>query len=197
MNKIKEFFKTSSPIIIPTVVMLVICIVVTLALSGTNLLTKEKIADMEAKTQNDSMKEVLSADNYNEKTAKIDGEEVTYYEAESSGKVIGNIFVIIEKGYGGDLKVMCAIDSDNTVKSVKVLDASNETPGLGQNTANEDFYGQYSGLHREITVQKGSAKSENNEINAVTGATISSKAVTSAVNKALSYNEHINEKEAW
>ena len=68
---------------------------------------------------------------------------------------------------------------------IRILDVSNETPGLGQNTANKSFTSQFKGKSFGITVVKGSADSKKNEINAVTGATISSKAVTKAVNKAI------------
>lgn len=190
MNKIKSFFSSGKGIIIPTVVMVCICIVVTGALSGTNLLTKDKILKIQAKTQNDSMKELLSADEYVEKIVKIDGDKITYYIANDKGNFIGNIFITSEKGYGGDDKVMVAIDKDGVIKAVKVLDVSNETPGLGQNTGNPTWYAQFSGLttKKEISVVKNGAKPENNEINAVTGATISSTAVKDAVNKAVTIN---------
>ncbi len=187
MDKIKELFAKNKEIIIPTFVMVCICIVVTLALSLTNSLTKEKIVEIEAKTQNDSMKEVLTADSYDKLSVTYENEKIEYYEAKKDGKTEGYIFVIAEKGYGGDVKVMCAVNTDNTVKSVKVLDATSETPGLGQNTANESFYSQYGGLKKGISVLKSGGSKDANTINAVTGATISSKAVTSAVNKSLDY----------
>ncbi len=175
-------------IVVPTIVMVAICLVVTLALSGTNLLTKNKIAEISKADQDNSMKEVLSADSYNEKTAAKDGTEYTYYEAEQSGEKIGYIFVTSKKGYGGDDKVMTAITTDGTIKAVKVLDVSNETPGLGQNTGNKDWYSQFSGMAKgDIQVVKNGASKENGTVNAVTGATISSKAVTDAVNTAYGY----------
>lgn len=189
----KEFFEKIKPIFIPTLVMVLICIVITGALAGTNLITKDKIKLQEEKQQTDSMKEVLPASSYETKTATVDGEEITYYVADDSGKTLGYIFVTSQKGYGGDDKVMTAINADGTIKAVKVLDVSNETPGLGQNTGNAEWYSQFSGLNgkKNVKVVKNGAKKENNEINAVTGATISSTAVKNAVNKALEINKFL------
>ena len=107
---------------------------------------------------------------------------------------MGYIFTTSEKGYGGEVSVMTAIDTDGNIKAVSVLDASNETPGLGQNVTKSGFYSQYSGLSGEISVVKSGADSENNEIDAVTGATISSRAVTAAVNRALqNFSEYSSE----
>ncbi len=190
MNSIAKFFKENKDSIIkPTVVMVCICIVVTLALSLSNLVTQPKIKVLEEKEQNNAMSRVIKADNYKEQTANItfdDGaEKITYYTAKKSNKIIGYIYVCNEKGYGGSVSVMTAVNTDGTVKAVDILDVSNETPGLGQNSAKESFYSQYKGLKDKVSVVKNGADSKNNEINAVTGATITSKAVTKAVNKSL------------
>ena len=106
------------------------------------------------------------------------------------------IFVSQANGYGGVVSVMTAIDMNGNIISVEILAASDETPGLGQNVTKESFYSQYAGLKDNVTVVKGgAANKENNEINAVTGATISSKAVTTAVNQALDYAAQIIVKE--
>lgn len=197
MNKIKKFFSDLNPITIPTIVMVVICIVVTGSLAGTNLLTKAKIKQIEAEQQKESMKEVLKAEDYEEKAVSVkfekETEKCTYYVAKNGETEVGYIYIVTEKGYGGDVKVMTAVNQDGSIKAVKVLDVSNETPGLGQNTGNEEWYSQFSGLDggKEITVQKSGADKNNNEINAVTGATISSSAVTRAVNKALTIDKTV------
>lgn len=87
---------------------------------------------------------------------------------------------------------MTAINTDGTVAAIEILDASNETPGLGQNVTKQDFYTQYSGVKSGVEVVKdGTGSADNNTVNAVTGATISSKAVTKSVNTALDYAEKI------
>ena len=185
-EKIKSFFKSNIEIIVPTAVLTVICLVVTLALSSTNMLTASKIEALAEKTQNEAMAKLINADEFNAKTAVLDDSEIEYNVAVKGGETVGLIFVTEENGYGGSVSVMTAVNTDGTVAAVEILDASNETPGLGQNVTKESFYNQFSGLNGDIVAAKGgTANSDNNEINAVTGASISSRAVTNAVNTAL------------
>lgn len=194
MENNSSFFTRIKPILIPTVVLVVICLVITAALAGTNMLTESRIKELEDQTQKDSMSEVLKAENY-EDIDIVSGSE--YKALDKDGNIIGYIFVNSVKGYGGDVKVMTGIKIDGTISAVKVLDATSETPGLGQNTGKEAFYNRYSGLSAKspITVQKNGASKETNSIDAWTGATISSKAVTAAVNKALERFNEISENE--
>ena len=92
---------------------------------------------------------------------------------------------------------MTAILPDKSIKAVEILDVSSETPGLGQNAAKESFYGQFSGISggSDITVVK-SGGGDMLQINAITGATITSRAVTKAVNEARKYSEKILPEEA-
>ena len=197
MSKLKKFFAECKPILIPTIVMIVICIVVTGALAGTNLLTKDTIKQIEKEQQEASMKEILEAETYEEKTVSVkfkdSTEKCTYYVAKDGEAEKGYIYIVTEKGYGGDVKVMTAVNAGGGIKAVKVLDVSSETPGLGQNTGNASWYEQFSGLKsdKRISAKKNGADAENNEINAVTGATISSTAVTEAVNKALEIDKTV------
>ena len=185
-EKIKSFFKSNIEIIVPTAVLTVICLVVTLALSSTNMLTASKIEALAEKTQNEAMAKLINADEFNTKTAVLDDSEIEYNVAVKGGETVGLIFVTEENGYGGSVSVMTAVNTDGTVAAVEILDASNETPGLGQNVTKESFYNQFSGLNGDIVAAKGgTANTDNNEINAVTGASISSRAVTNAVNTAL------------
>ena len=72
-----------------------------------------------------------------------------------------------------------------TVTGVKITSLS-ETPGLGAKASNEEFTKQYYGLEEGISVIK-SGMPNGNEISAISGATITSKAVTEGVNAALKY----------
>lgn len=200
LNKIKPFFtkianlyKKISDVATPTIVLSVICIVVTLALSSANALTHKKIENLAIENQNKAMKKLIEADEYPEKEFY---DEQKYNIAVKDGETIGYIFTTAAKGYGGNVQVMTAVNLDGTIAAVEILDASGETPGLGQNVTKQNFYSQFAGLKENISVIKGgSANAENNEINAVTGATISSKAVTEAVNQALTYAKDIVEYE--
>lgn len=178
-NFIIDFIKKNREIIVPSATLLVICLVATLLLGVTNFFTSDLITKLEQETQTAAMQEVLPAEGY----IKTEGKEI--YTAEKNGAVAGYIFVTSGAGYGGDIKVMTAVDPAGKILAVSILSASDETPGLGQNVTKEGFYSQFLGLSSEITVVKNGANAEVNEINAVTGATISSRAVTKAVNDAL------------
>lgn len=184
--------KYRKDIIIPSAVLLVICIVIPLALALTNMITEKRIAELEIENRNKTMSQLIDADNFVVGTYKDadTGEGFEYYIAENDGNTEGYVFITSDKGYGGDVSVMTAVETDGTVMAVAILDVSNETPGLGQNADKESFYSQYAGKKSGISLLKNGADSENNEINAVTGATVTSAAVTRAVNKALdNYNE--------
>ena len=182
------FIKKNKEIIVPSATLLVICLVATLLLGVTNLLTAGQIAKLEEETKIAAMNEVLPAEDY----TQTEGKEI--YTAVKNGAVAGYIFVTGAKGYGGNISVMTAVDPAGKILAVSILSASDETPGLGQNVTKEGFYSQFLGLSGEITVVKNGANSTDNEINAVTGATISSKAVTKAVNEALTlYSENFGD----
>lgn len=180
LSKIKTFFKTNSQIIRPTAVLTIICLVVTLALSSANMITYKKIDALETENQEKSMAKVMPGE-YEEVTQKLGDDEVTYHIVKRDNEIIGYIFVTSEKGYGGDISVMTAVDTTAAIVSIEILDASGETPGLGQNITDEKFYNQFKGT--------------SGTIDAVTGATISSEAVTKAVNTALEYAAEILETE--
>ena len=193
MSKFIEAIKKNrEDIIKPVGVLLAICIIIPLALSVTNKVTAKKIDELEAANSKKNMQSLIDADNFEE----CENGEITYYAAINGGKTAAYIFTESSKGYGGDVSVMTAIKPDGTVAGVAILDVSGETPGLGQNAAKESFFSQYIGLKKGVSVLKNGAKAENNEVDAVTGATITSTAVTRAVNKALDDFEKVKEATA-
>ena len=177
----RSFFK----FLYPTFILAAICLIVSLALSSTDMITKERIAKLEAENTEKAMKRVLAADSYELKTAG----ESEYYEALSGTEVAGYIFTTSASGYGGEVKVMSAVLPDKTVKAIEILDVSNETPGLGQNAANEEFKDRYKGKSGELSVVKDNPG--ENDIKALTGATFTTRAVTDAVNEALALSNKI------
>lgn len=182
MSKFIEAIKKNrEDIIKPVGVLLAICIIIPLALSVTNKVTAKKIAELEKENSKKNMQSLVSADDFE----KCSDGVIEYYTAIKGGETAAYIFTESAKGYGGDVSVMTAVKPDGTVAGVAILDVSNETPGLGQNAAKESFYSQYAGLKKGVSLLKNGAKAENNEVDAVTGATITSTAVTRAVNAAL------------
>lgn len=182
MSKFIEAIKKNrEDIIKPVGVLLAICIIIPLALSVTNKVTAKKIAELENENSKKNMQSLVSADDFE----KCSDGGIEYYTAIKGGETAAYIFTESAKGYGGDVSVMTAVKPDGTVAGVAILDVSGETPGLGQNAAKESFYSQYAGLKKGVSLIKNGAKAENNEVDAVTGATITSTAVTRAVNAAL------------
>ena len=182
MSKFIEAIKKNrEDIIKPVGVLLAICIIIPLALSVTNKVTAKKIAELEKENSKKNMQSLVSADDFE----KCSDGGIEYYTVIKGGDTAAYIFTESAKGYGGDVSVMTAVKPDGTVAGVAILDVSGETPGLGQNAAKESFYSQYAGLKKGVSLLKNGAKAENNEVDAVTGATITSTAVTRAVNAAL------------
>lgn len=174
-------------IVIPAVSLFLICVVVTALLAFTNQLTAPKIDQLAIEKEQKSKTEVLAdAKSFSDaKTASLDDVEYTYYEGEDAdGNVIGYVFATSAKGYGGDIDVMVGIDAKGVIKGVSILSIS-ETAGLGMNAKNEDFLNQYNDKSGELNVIKNGTPADD-EIQALTGATITSKAMTKAVNIAQS-----------
>ncbi len=177
-------------ILIPTVTLFVICLVVSALLAGTNALTKEPIAANELKKSQEAMQSVCP-DAVSFEGAK--GLEVEIYKAlNESGEVIGCAIPVSAKGYGGDVAVMVGIAFEGEtalgrVTGVEILSHS-ETPGLGANATNESFRKEYKQdiTASGFTVVKDGSGDGDGKIDAITGATITSNAVTNAVNEALS-----------
>ena len=172
---IASFFKNEKDSIIkPTVVLLCICIIIPLALAVTNTVTEKRILKLEQKNARAAMEELVKADKFIEQTTS----GITFNIAEKDGANIAYIFKTSAKGYGGShsVTVMTAISPEGKILKLKILDVSTETPGLGQNAANPKFYSQFEGMSGKISIK---------EIDTITSATITSKAVMNAVNEAL------------
>ncbi len=179
-------------IIIPTISLFIICVIITAALAFTNALTKDTIAKNELNAQNESMKTVCSdADTFQLVSENDDGD--IYAALDKNGNVVGYAVSTQASGYGGVIKVMTGISADSTIIGIDVFYNDDETPGLGKNTSNESFTSQFKDLitNENIVVSKDYA-GEGQQVDAVTSSTISSRAVTDAVNKARElYNTEI------
>lgn len=91
-----------------------------------------------------------------------------------------------KKGYGGAIKLSMGVDATGTITGLEVLSAS-ETAGLGAKCQEPEFKAQYKGIQAEKVEFTKTGKSAPNEIDAISGATITTRAVTNAVNAALSF----------
>lgn len=172
-------------ILIPALCLLIIGGVCTGLLAGTNLLTKEKIAEIEVQTKNEAKQAVLTdADDFSKEiTVNLNDTEYTVYVGTKSGENVGVVIPVTVKSYGGALSLMVGIDiREEKIAGVGITEI-NDTPGLGMKAKNADFINQFTGKIKDISVTKNAPN--GNEIQAITSATITSKAVTSAVNTAF------------
>lgn len=100
----------------------------------------------------------------------------------------GYVVTCTGKGYGGAVKLALGIDGDGKIIGIQITDCTNETPGLGQNASGADWNKQYVGMTTEQdvnVVKDGTGNTEDGTINAISGATITSSAVTRAVDGTL------------
>ncbi len=174
----------SSQIIKPAAVLLIICLVAAALLGYVNQITLAPIAEQEAKTQQESMTAVLpDAASFGEAEEINEGNITTITPAlDASGSEIGYAVAITTKGFSAGLKLMFGVDTDGVITGLSIVDCSGETPGLGANSSKPEFYEQFAGMSGEIAVSK-----DGGQVEALTGATITSRAVASAATEAISY----------
>lgn len=175
MKNIKEYAA-------PAFVLFLIGLIATLLLGMTNDITAPKIAQLAVDNEKKSRQTVFSdAAEFGEVTTLSDGTTIVP-ALDASGNKIGSVVVNSVKGYGGAVSVMTGVDNAGKVTGVNILSHS-ETAGLGANSTKESFRNQFVGLIKGITVSKDAPG--KNSIDALTGATITSRAVTQAVNAAI------------
>ncbi len=176
----------------------------TLLLTLCNYITKDRIALIESQNAEAAKQAVISDATF--ETVKIDDEILKthsdscaiseVFRAEKEGKFAGYCINVTPSGYIGQINMIVGINPDLSFAGIKIISMS-ETPGLGAKAADEKFYGQYAdGKKGELTVVKNSSSPKENEINAVSGATITSKAVTNGANCAMEIAKELIKKEA-
>lgn len=148
------------------------------SLAVVNLVTREPIANWEQKQKQEALREVFaSADEFEETTPN------RAWEARSQGQPVGRVFMTETPGYSGPIVMMFGLAADGTLTGFKVL-TQTETPGLGAKIAKEPFSGQFRGKRPDqIALRKDSP--DKGQIDAISAATISSRAVTRAVSSTL------------
>ena len=191
--------------------LVIITVVAGLVLGAVYGITKGPIADQEAKAQMEAYKTVFpkasdfkEVDGFSEEAASkiiaanenpIEGHDSDVISSaveavDASGEALGYIFnITTSKGYGGDIQLTVGIQSDGTVSGYSVLSIS-ETAGLGMKAKDDPSWGkQFAGKKVESfsVVKDGSGSGDDAKIDAISGATITSKAVTGAMNSCLAY----------
>lgn len=138
------------------------------------------------------------AKNFTPLTLEADAGIISEVFAGSDGMhTLGYNFTLMPKGFGGLMTLICGINNEGRVMDITILESS-ETPGLGARASEPAFAGQFHGrlTNGNLQVIKTTARNDA-QIQAISGATITSQAVTSAVNTARAYwKTHLKKEKA-
>lgn len=149
-----------------------ICAVVALVVSFVNAVTVDRIAEAHAREQQEAIARIFGSGIAVSELAPLEGTNAVY--AIASGKT-GYCVSLDAKGFGGKIGMMIGVGADGALCGVEIISHS-ETPGFGAKADDPAYLSQYIG--------QGSTLTLNKEISAISGATISSKAVLAGINAA-------------
>lgn len=220
-NETNTTKKSKNTLVHDTICLTLITLIAGILLGGVYTMTKKPIDEQNEKKKAEAYAAVYAGAEFEEDSAVVD-KLGKYNEKLAAGKVTkseenlsdveisevlkakvdgadaGYVVTCLAKGYGGNVTLALGIDAEGNIKGIQITDCSNETPGLGQNSTSSDWNGQYIGMNssQEVAVVKdGTGSTENGTVNAISGATITSKAVTRAVNGTLSFIASLAEQE--
>jgi len=174
-------------------VLTTICFVAALALARVYELTREPIAHQKRLEVLRAIRAVLpDIDNEPDKDAvrlqlreatKDESREITFFRGRLDDKLTGVAFVVVSReGYGGTIEIMLGVDPQGTILGVEIL-THLETPGLGAKIVQKPFTQQFVGRNLENT--KWAVRKDGGDLDQITGATISPRAVVEAVQEGL------------
>lgn len=167
-------------------VLLLVTGVVAVALAGVNLITRDRIAAINEEKTKAALAQVLPdsgeavrADSFPDSTGLV----LSVYESPT-----GRAFEVAPAGFGGTVTMMVGVDYAGKVLGVSVI-SHTETAGLGATAAEktakgQSFRDQYIGMAGVLAVKK-----DGGSVEAISGATITSRAVTQGVNAAIACGE--------
>jgi electron transport complex protein RnfG len=154
-----------------------------LILAYSNGVTAPEIENVEEQIKTQARMEILSSADAFEKVEGVEGAKEVY-KGTAGGATVGYTLTMVTTGYGGDMEIAVGISTDGQVSGIKIIKHA-ETPGLGANAQNPSFSDQYTGKSTDTQIEVvKTPPTADNEIQAITGATITSRAVTKAVNEA-------------
>ncbi len=187
-----------------TLALTLITVVLGLVLGLVHEITLEPIAAQERRKQQEAYAEVLpDAESFEELDLSSDGLSEKFAEAiseaglteetvdgvaeglDGSGALTGYVFTVTTgEGYGGDIQFTLGLSADGTIRGISFLSIE-ETAGLGMRADTDDFKQQFAGIQAESIAYTKTGASADNEIDAISGATVTTNAVTNGVNAGL------------
>ena len=191
----------SNRIIKDTIAITVITLVSGLLLGVVNDITAGPIAKQQAAAKEAAYKEVFAdADTFETVSSGEDADLEAYLDEngfkgqdinevmlakDSSGAEIGYAFTVTTKeGYGGDIQFAMGIQDDGTLNGISILSIS-ETAGLGMRATTDEFKNQFKDRNVEKFTYTKTGAAADDEIDALSGATITTNAMTNGVNAGL------------
>jgi electron transport complex protein RnfG len=109
------------------------------------------------------------------------------FEVQGDSELVGHIFKVTTKGFHGTVDLFVAISKEDKLSGIKII-SHTETPGLGAKIVEDKFRSGFSNkkIDKGVNMVKTEAK-QDNDVQAITGATVSSKAIGNGVNTAIKY----------
>lgn len=182
-----------------TATLLIVSAVAAFSLGAVYNLTKDAIAAAKQAKKEKAIQEVVPAfDKLNTFNIKLEGDKdsLSIYQALKGGKIVGTaIETYTDKGFGGRIKIMAGFNPNGNIINTAILEHT-ETPGLGDkmDQKKSDFAKQFKGKNPDkfnMTVKK-----DGGDVDAITAATISSRAFCDALQRATNafklQNEEVN-----
>lgn len=169
------------PIVFLTLVVLLSVVALTLV----DAMTHEKILA----AQQAEIQEMLSTLFPNLETFRFD-EDSGQYTIQDDGEAIGRAMMLQAVGYGGPINILLGMEPDGSLRGIRII-SQQETPGLGARIVESEFLDQFAGL----SVSDLNLTRSGGAIDAITGATISTRAVVQEIRTAIgdSFGEGGNE----
>ena len=166
-------------------VLLIITLAAGLILGATYTLTKQPIDAQQALSQENARKAVLPAADAFEALETPEGLD-WLYSGSCGGEFVGYAAQITTSGFGGEIEIVIVVDADGTLGGISVGGSNfSETAGLGAKSKDASFTDQFAGKTYPLNVVKAGEEKTDSSIDAITSATITSRAVTNAVNTAV------------
>lgn len=184
-----------------SLILFAITLIAGLLLGGVYAITKNPIAKTQEDKKNEAYQAVFTdAAEFTEVTDAADAQQIladagytkdrideVKAAMDADGNILGYVMTITSsEAYGGELQLAMGIRMDGTVNGISFLSLS-ETIGLGMEAKRPEFQEQFAGKQVEQFVYSKTGAATDNEIDALSGATITTNAVTNAVNAGICY----------
>ena len=180
-----------------------ITLVAGVALGGVYEITKEPIARQEAQAKAEAYEQVFTdaaafeevemddtliqtiRDQLDQEGYKAQSIEEVMRAEDQSGETLGYAFTVVtSEGYGGDIQFSMGVQNDGTLNGISILSIG-ETAGLGMNADTPAFKDQFVGKQVEKLQYTKNGATQDDEINAISGATVTTNAMTNGINAGL------------